>query len=343
MTISSIRTRRLPGLLKRLLSSLFIFAAVPLFVLPSASCASSVNFPIGPATTLASTALGSKRKSASTLLLQSNAAQKTLAVSPGIVVKDVLTSFGSWLKNLLSMVQELLTGGFLVPQTEPPTYGSPLGGDESLFSEIESFAVQERSLIITEKFVVHGVDGPYCLVKRRKGLKLLFSKTDRMRIYFGGERVATLESIKRSQSYGVRRGKTGEKIGVIEKTVDKNKKEKFIFYSTESTANSEKAVTEPQAIYELSGDFIDRRFVMRNGKDKCVAKVKKQLIAFPHFDHYVVRIAAGMDPLLVLACTCVIDNELDYEKKEKANNAVKGSVLAVGSLGKKIISFLNPF
>jgi len=343
MALSSTRTRRLPGLLKRLLSSLFIFAAVPLFLLPSESYAFSVNFPIGPATTLTSAVLGNRRKSASALLLKSSTTQKTLAVSPGIIVKHVLTSFRSWLKNLLSMVQELLTGGFLVPQTEPPVYGSPLGGDESLSSEIESFAVQERSLIITEKFLVYGVDGPYCLVTRRKGLKPLFSKTDRMRIYFGGEQVATLESIKRSQAYDVHRDKTGEKIGVIEKTVDKNKKEKFVFCSTESTANSEEAATEPQAIYTLSGDFIDRRFVMRNGKGKCVAKVKKQLIAFPHFDHYVVRIAAGMDPLLVLACTCVVDNELDYEKKEKAKNAVKGSVLAVGSLGKKIISFLNPF
>jgi len=74
----------------------------------------------------------------------------------------------------------------------------------------------------------------------------------------------------------------------------------------------------PGAAFKLEGGFLDRRFVMRNSKGDVVAKVTKdQIIEFDQFNHYQVELAPGMDPILVIACACAIDEEFDEEHKKK--------------------------
>ena len=75
---------------------------------------------------------------------------------------------------------------------------------------------------------------------------------------------------------------------------------------------------KPPAAYKLEGDFLDRRFVMKSDKGDTVAKITMdRLIEFDAFDHYQIRIAPGMDPILVVACACAIDEEFDEEHKKK--------------------------
>jgi uncharacterized protein YxjI len=75
---------------------------------------------------------------------------------------------------------------------------------------------------------------------------------------------------------------------------------------------------KPPPAYKLEGDFLDRRFVMKNEQNEVVAKVTMdQLIEFDAFNHYQVQVAEGMDPVLVVACACAIDEEFDEEHKKR--------------------------
>merc|ERR1712129_635365 len=75
---------------------------------------------------------------------------------------------------------------------------------------------------------------------------------------------------------------------------------------------------KPPPAYRISGDFLDRMFVMRNDKEEVVARVSEDwIIEFDAFNHYQVHVAPGMDVMLVLACLCVIDEEFDEEHKAK--------------------------
>ena len=75
---------------------------------------------------------------------------------------------------------------------------------------------------------------------------------------------------------------------------------------------------KPPAAYKLEGDFLDRRFVMKNERGEVVAKVTMdQLIEFDAFNHYQVQVAEGMDPVLVVTCACAIDEEFDEEHKKR--------------------------
>ena len=230
------------------------------------------------------------------------------------------------------MLGDLFTGGLLMAQSKPMVYGVPLGGEDSMDTKIKMLAVSERSYIITESMDVQGTDGPYCTIS---GLELLISGTDTMSIYIKDQKVCTIQSSRGSNGFVVYRG-TGEKIGKVEK-ID----EDYAFYSEDdSTEANELTALTRKPVYKLSGDFINRRFIMKTTHSKyfnqTVAKVKKQLIAFPAFDHYTIRIAPGMDPILVLACMCVIDEDLDDDIKQMA---VDLSIKAA----KKAFSYINPF
>jgi len=236
------------------------------------------------------------------------------------------------------MVGELTTGGFLVTQTEPPFYGTPLGGEDSLHSEIKHLAVKERDLLITESMDIHGTDGPYCNVR---GLTLRLMGTDTMKFYLQDKLACTIRNHRGSSGYSLYRGGImGEKIGRID-----NDGDGYGFYpeavtaSTEFSESTKLANAQPVAAYTLSGDFINRRFLMRNVKGKNVAKIKKKIVAFPHFSHYTVRIAPGMDPILVLACLCVIDEDLEEQFRHKLLSAPK-KVFSATKLG---LSYVNPF
>ncbi len=228
---------------------------------------------------------------------------------------DFLKGLLAFLKHVSDMIEEWVSGGPLVAQTEL-AHGEPLGGEGSLTEDIKYLAVKERDLFITQKMDVQGTDGPYCTIK---GIELLLSGIDHMRFYLGKKEVCKIHNTRKTRGFNVYRGKSDEKVGWVEKVGDKN----YGFYCETTTASNESsettllASTEPA--YTLSGDFINRRFLMKNKKGENVAKIKKQLISFPAFDHYTVRIAPGMDPILVLACLYVIDEDIEENFKVASN------------------------
>lgn len=236
---------------------------------------------------------------------------------------------------VFAIIGDLFTGGLLMAQKKPMVYGAPLGGQDSMDTKIKMLAISERSFIVYETLSVMeaGTDVPYCTVS---GLELPISGTNTMSIYIKEKLVCTVQSTSDSNGYVVYRG-TGEKIGKVEKL-----DEDYAFYAEEdSTEANELTGLTKKPVYTLSGDFINRRFVMKDPNSKyffnhTVAKVKKQVIAFPVFDHYTIRVAPGMDPILVLACTCIIDEELDAKIKQKAVD------LGV-SMAKTAFSYINPF
>eukprot|EP00536_Pseudo-nitzschia_multiseries_P004152 jgi/Psemu1/302381/fgenesh1_kg.67_\ len=217
--------------------------------------------------------------------------------------------------DMLHDVGDVLTGGKLIPQTEPPVYGAPLGGADSLSSELRTLAVQERAISFTgEDFDIQDLDNdePYCKVR---GAMLHLPGKDKMKINLKDEHVATLDRklIAITPTYDILRA-DGEKIGWIEKAT--------IALTDTFEVHAECAPhfgpIKPPAMYKLEGDFLDRRFVMKNDKGETVAKITMdRLIEFDAFDHYQIRIAPGMDPVLVVACACAIDEEFDEEHKKK--------------------------
>lgn len=230
-----------------------------------------------------------------------------------------------------NVIGELATGGFLVKQLELP-HGEPLGGMDSLFDEIKELAVKERDFLITESIDVQGTNGPYCNVK---GIESLIFGRNTMRFYLADEMVCKIRNTRDEPGFVVTRGDSDEKIGRIEKMGDD-----YGFF-LEPTTNSTDHHNETKAAnitsdpsYICCGDFINRRFLIKNSKGENVAKIKKGLIAFPAFDHYVVRIAPGMDPILVLSCLCVIDEDLEDQIKEAVGDVLVGTGKVVVGTGK---------
>jgi uncharacterized protein YxjI len=243
--------------------------------------------------------------------------------------------------RLVSNVGDLLTGGLLKTQTSPLIYGSPLGGEESLEPNIMALAVAERSLMLSESFQVQGPEEPYCDVR---GGKLHVITTPKLYVHRNDAWVATIATQKSKDSnpyYEIMRGETNEKVGYVEKRTAADVKDlSFEFIAGTKDPESDE---RPPAAYDLRGDFLNRRFVMRNAAGEVVAKVTKQLIAFAAFDHYVVRIAAKMDPILVVACMVVIDKELDEQLKEFLLCSVKKGVHKAATTVAYDLSQANPF
>ena len=251
------------------------------------------------------------------------------------------------LEYVASVVGELTTGGFLVQQTEL-AHGSPLGGDDSLFDEIKELAVKERDLLITESMFVHGTNGPYCNVK---GIESLILGRNTMRFYLADRMVCKIRNTRDEPGFVVYREDKDERIGRIEKMGDD-----YAFFpepksdDTSDTSNNETSAFTTDPAYICSGDFINRRFLMKNAMGENVAKVKKAMIAFPAFDHYVVRVAPGMDPIMVRACLCVIDEDLEdqikaaalYIPKKVVGATLKTGKAAVHGLGAGL-NAINPF
>ena len=233
-----------------------------------------------------------------------------------VVPKPSTTATTTSLNNFLDDMGDMMTGGKLVPQTEPPVYGSPLGGDGTLSGELRTLAVQERAISFTgEDFDIQDLDAnePYCKVR---GAMMHLPGKDKMRVFLKGEHVATLDRklMAITPTYDILRGDTGEKIGWIEKATIALT-DTFEFHA--ENAPHFGPIKVPAA-YKLEGDFLDRRFVMKSDKGETVAKITMdRLIEFDAFDHYQIRIAPGMDPVLVVACACAIDEEFDEEHKKK--------------------------
>jgi uncharacterized protein YxjI len=216
--------------------------------------------------------------------------------------------------NMLSDIGDFLTGGALIRQTKPPPYGAPLG-ETAL--EPSSLAVQERAISFTgEDFDVYDVanNTPFCSVR---GAMLHLPGKDKMRIKNqSGEVLATLDRklVAITPTYDILRGDSGTKIGFLEKAT--------IAFTDTFEFHAESAggfgPFKPPAAYKLEGDFLDRRFVMKNDRGEVVAKISKdQLIEFDQFNHYQINVAPGMDRYLVVACCCAIDEEFDEEHKKR--------------------------
>jgi uncharacterized protein YxjI len=229
--------------------------------------------------------------------------------------------------NMLTDVGDFLTGGVLTPVTEPLVYGEPLGGGEESTSSsstedgVRTFAVQERAISFTgEDFDICDLDNngqSYCRVR---GAMMHLPGKDKMNIASSAsnQQVATLDRklMAITPTYDILRGNTGEKIGWLEKAKIALT-ETFEFHA-ETTKKDGFLGQKPAPAYKLEGDFLDRRFVMKNNKGETVAKITKdRLIEFDAFDHYQIRVAKGMDPILVVACACAIDEEFDEEHKKK--------------------------
>ncbi|VEU33783.1 unnamed protein product [Pseudo-nitzschia multistriata] len=240
----------------------------------------------------------------------SSSLRKSLVSSP-TSLNNLFTDMGDALHDM----GDALTGGKLVPQTEPLVYGTPLGGDDTLSEELRTLAVQERLVSFTgEDFDIQDLDinEPYCKVR---GAMLHLPGKDKMRISLGGEQVAILDRklIAITPTYDILRA-DGEKIGWIEKATIALT-DTFEFHAE---CAPHFGPIKPPAAYRLEGDFLDRRFVMKNDKGEAVAKITMdRLIEFDAWDHYQIRIAPGMDPVLVVACACAIDEEFDEEHKKK--------------------------
>jgi len=236
--------------------------------------------------------------------------------------------------NMFTDVGDFLTGGLLTPQSSPFVYGEPLGGmgedvngsgddDDGDGDGVRTFAVQERAISFTgEDFDICDLDNggqSYCKVR---GAMMHLPGKDKMKITTNNrqQHVATLDRklLALTPTYDILRGTNGEKIGWLEK--EKIALTDTFDFHAEITKddNGLGPMFKPPPAYKLEGDFLNRRFVMKNSKNEIVAKITMdRLIEFDAFDHYQIRIAKGMDPILVIACACAIDEEFDEEHKKK--------------------------
>ena len=230
--------------------------------------------------------------------------------------------------NVFSDIGDMLTGGKLVPQTEPLPYGMPLltttagSNDVSQTIRTRTFAIQERLLTWTgEDFDVQDIDQNKPFV-RVKGALLHLPGKDKMRILDcaasdGNNKVlATMERklLALKPTYQIYRGDGTENIGWMEKAA-LGFKDTFDFH----VQSQQQGLFKPPAAYKIVGELWDRNFVVKNAAGQVVAKVSKdRLVEFDAYDHYQVQVAAGMDPVIVIAFACAIDEEFDREHEEES-------------------------
>lgn len=227
--------------------------------------------------------------------------------------------------SLLSDLGDALSGGKLCAQSSLP-YAPPLCRRRSVGEAASSFAVRERGLSLTgEDYDVHCPERRSAVVRVR-GAMLHLPGKDKLRIESardddddddGFEEVAVLDRVLMTMSptYDVYRGGMGaEKIGWIEKKTIALTDTFDVYMEGKGGVGPFK----PPPAYQITGNFLERNFVMKNDKGEVVAKAFKDgIFQFDAFNHYQVQVAPGMDAVLVLACTCAIDEEMDEEHKEK--------------------------
>ncbi|GKY93640.1 hypothetical protein MPSEU_000331400 [Mayamaea pseudoterrestris] len=218
-----------------------------------------------------------------------------------------------------NMLSDWMTGGSLQNVNELP-YSPSLSPTMRL---PRTFAMQERAISWTgEDFDVSELtergSTPFMRVR---GAMLHLPGKDKMRLFnASGTLVAELDRklVALTPTYDIYRSNNEnlEKLGWMER--------KMIALSDTFEVHLQGSkggfyFIKPPAAYYLEGDFLDRRFVMENDKHQVVAKVTKEgWIQFDAFNHYQIQVAAGMDPGLVIACACAIDEEFDEEHKERA-------------------------
>jgi uncharacterized protein YxjI len=218
--------------------------------------------------------------------------------------------------NIFNDLGDMLQGGKLMPQDKLP-YGEPLA---SVQSDIRTFAVQERGISFTgEDFDVVDLDRGGSEYARVRGAMLHLPGKDKMRIEVGGKIAAVLDRklVALVPTYDIYRGLEEKKIGWIEKAAVALTDTFHIYIHEEGEFRFGLLQTPPAFVIE--GDFVDRKFVVKNRQGQEVARVTKDSwIQFDEFNHYQVQVAPGMDAALVLACACAVDEEFDEEHKERA-------------------------
>ncbi len=234
--------------------------------------------------------------------------------------------------NFFSDIGDMLTGGKIGEEKNLP-YSPPLCGLHSISDtneggekKIRSYAIKERGLSFTgEDFDIYDItdnkETPYAHVR---GALLHLPGKDKMRIKSvtdgHDEEVAVLDRVlmAATPTYDIYRGGFGaEKIGWIEKKLVAMT-DTFDVFMEGKGGFGVTGLFKPPPAYEISGDFIDRNFVMKNAQGEVVAKVVKDgLIQFDAFNHYQVHVGPGMDAMFVIACACAIDEEFDEEHQKK--------------------------
>lgn len=228
--------------------------------------------------------------------------------------------------NLLDDLGDMvgLSGSKLEAQSSLP-YSPEFSPSCSLSDNVRTFAVQERLLSFTgEDFDVADATNGSPFVRVRGAMMHLPGK-DKMRLYDArsGEELLVLDRklIAATPTYDIYRGGNfAEKIGWIEKKFI-SMTDTFDVYMEGKGGFGVTGIFKPPPAYRISGDFLDRNFVMKNNENQAVAKVSEDwIIEFDAFNHYQVQVAPGMDSILVLACLCAIDEEFDEEHKAKKKN-----------------------
>lgn len=239
---------------------------------------------------------------------------------PSLVVTTVPPS-STRVQNLFTDIGDLLTGGSIEVEENLP-YSPPFCQTNSISDQVRCFAVKERAISFTgEDFDIFdtATNEPFARVR---GAMMHLPGKDKMRIRSikgegGEEEVCVLDRVLMAvtPTYDIYRGGMGaEKIAWIEKEVVALTETFDVYMESEPHMGPFKG----SPAYKISGDFIERNFVMKNRDGKIVAKVMKDgLIQFDAFNHYQVQVAPGMDATLVLACTCAIDEEFDEEHAKK--------------------------
>jgi len=216
----------------------------------------------------------------------------------------------------MNFFTDFVTGGALEAESSLP-YSPALCPITSISDKVRSFAVKERAISFTgEDFDVFDAENNEPFMRVR-GAMLHLPGKDKMRIRSSesDEEVAVLDRVLMAvtPTYDIYRG-GAEKIGWIEKEMVAVTESFDVFMEGKGGIGPFK----PPPAYRISGDFLERNFVMKNGQGQIVAKVMKDgLIQFDSFNHYQVQVAPGMDAILVLACACAIDEEFDEEHKAK--------------------------
>lgn len=229
--------------------------------------------------------------------------------------------------NLFSDLGDMLgTGGGKLETCGALPYGEPFCSDTSRCDEIRIFAIKERPISFTgEDFDVANSDGSD-FVKVR-GAMLHLPGKDKMRITsaVNGEELVVLDRklISATPTYDIYRGgKGGEKIGWIEKKLIAMT-DTFDVYMEGKGGFGVTGMFKPPPAFRITGDFLDRNWAMKNEEGQTVARVCQDgLIQFDAWNHYQAQVAPGMDAVLVIACACAIDEELDEEHQERKKNLV---------------------
>lgn len=154
-----------------------------------------------------------------------------------------------------------------------------------------------------------------------RGAMMHLPGKDKMNLYSCGSGnkcvVADRVWIAATPSYDIIRGDDNTKIGWMEKRLI-GFQDTFDVYMEGRGGFGITGLFKPTPAYRIEGDFLDRNFSFKNEEGKIVARANMNgWVQFDAMNHYQVRVASGMDALLVLACVCCIDEEFDEEHRKR--------------------------